>query len=280
MSNQTEVFDASRQPLTRTVKTITEWNHRAVNRADATQRTKEAHALASVFVMALWLIILVTVPVAMTYGVRGDLRMWAWDVFRVVTFRTDIEMIIFIFLLGGLGSFLIYKLFFYLSYITIYKDVVDDIQPVSETTTESTTHGDTSALNFSEGTNTSNTAIMNHGESVVELEERPENVGGMQFSSEMMAIIRRMAIHSNRVSRDRVWQPMKDAGLIEGSVVRHYQQSMKLFKHSSRKWVSGNKWTPNGYRSFLRVDSPLPSPEVMQNPDFVSDDDDDDGITG
>ncbi len=176
---------------------------------------------------------------------------------------------------GILSSSVAYFMGKHIKRIQMINEYLRYMQSPTEITERQIQNGTRSMDYDSTGVNVSRTAVRNHGESIIELEERAENVGNMQFSSEMMAIIRRMAIHSNRVSRDRVWQPMKDAGLIEGSVVSHYRQSMKLFTHSSRKWVSGNKWTPNAYRSFLRVDSPHLSPEVMQNPDFDRDDDDD-----
>lgn len=249
-----------------------EFNDRLVSRDDRqNQIDKNAHAMASLWVCVWMALLFPFLFFSNVFYREGHLRMWLWADFRINFPYNDILF----YAIWGIVALIITKVFYLVPYAWVqYEQGTQAVkakrQPRKRTT--KTTRGDTSILDYMK---TKPTAVLNNGESLIELEERAENVGGMEFTSDMMAIIRRLAIQSNKMTRDHVWQPLKDEGLIDGSVVLHYQKSMKLFTHSSRKWVSGYKWTPNAYRSFLRVDSPLLAPEVMQNPDFVSDDDDD-----
>ena len=258
-----QTFDASKKPITQTLKKVLEFNHRDINRTAPTQRNRDSHALASVFVMGLWLMIVVMVPVASTYGIRGDFRMWTWKVFRVVAFRTDVEMIGFIFVLGTVASFLIYHFFFNLAYITKYKDVIDTVHPVSETTTETTTQGDTSVLEYD-----SNAGYVYNGE-LQDRHEQAFHLDGMTLTGRNMHTIKLLSSTGklDRLRRD-VYKPdptmfswVRDLPDLPKKVTdkkKHYGVWIEALTSGGYVGSSG-LFTEKGVSEFLEI-TPTPPP--------------------
>lgn len=144
--------------------------------------------------------------------------------------------------------------------------------PVKEITKEYIDQ-QTAVLDYATGTNADDVMLVNQRE-VMDKHEEPSTVDGMEFTSDQMAFLRRLAIRDNYINRDDVWRAMNEAGLIEGSYTAHFRLARKIFIR--REWVADNRWTPKAYTEFLKVKPPYSAEENQNSVGFSRDDDDDD----